>query len=105
MTVYVDNFRVLATVGRLTAFWSHLTADTPGELNDFAESIGLKTTWFQAKCKWPKCPTINGICRHYHYDVTDFMRLVAIKHGALTISLAEFGLIVSKRCAQYADPT
>lgn len=33
MTVYVDDFRVPARVGRINARWSHLTADTQAELH------------------------------------------------------------------------
>lgn len=32
MTVYVDDMRRPATVGRISARWSHLTADTREEL-------------------------------------------------------------------------
>ncbi|WP_375539284.1 DUF4031 domain-containing protein [Mycolicibacterium sp. CBMA 335] len=40
MTVYVDDMRMPARVGRIEARWSHLIADTDVELHAFAASIG-----------------------------------------------------------------
>lgn len=97
MIVYVDNFRARATVGRIRGRWSHLTADTPEELHQFAEKIGHKRAWFQAKCKHGACPTINGICAHFHYDVVDSRRTAAIAAGAKAIDLREMGALVSAR--------
>lgn len=47
MTVYVDDFRIPARVGRYNARWSHLFADTRSELHAFAAQIGLRCEWFQ----------------------------------------------------------
>lgn len=70
MTVYVDDMRRPAKVGRLSAHWSHLTADTKEELHRFALQIGLARAWFQDKG--------NGL---WHYDVTDSKRQAAIRLG------------------------
>lgn len=73
MTVYVDDAKIPATVGRIKARWSHLFADTQDELHEFAASIGLKRAWFQ------------GPPRHdpfWHYDVTEGKRQEAIRAGA-----------------------
>jgi hypothetical protein len=86
MTVYVDNFRVPARVGRISSRWSHLTADTPEELHAFAEQIGLLRAWYQDK----------GDGR-WHYDVTDSKRAVAIVAGAKEIDIREMGAITSAR--------
>jgi hypothetical protein len=78
VTVYVDDFRVPARVGRLSAKWSHLTVgpfDDVAELHEFAASIGLKKSWFQAK-GWPRD----------HYDVTESKRLEAIAAGAEAVT-------------------
>lgn len=75
MTVYVDDMRRQATVGRVTARWSHLTADTREELLAFARAIGLRPEWRQA---WDT--------RRFHFDVTDQRRRAAIAHGAEEIS-------------------
>lgn len=42
MTVYVDDMRVPARVGRINARWSHLMADTDEELHEFAARLGLR---------------------------------------------------------------
>lgn len=77
MTVYVDDWRQEATVGPVTARWSHLTADTTGELHVFAAALGMRRAWFQAH---PHDPL-----RH-HYDVTDRLRDEAIARGAVQVT-------------------
>ncbi|WP_045742278.1 DUF4031 domain-containing protein [Actinoplanes rectilineatus] len=99
MTVFVDDFRCPARVGRIQARWSHLTAATPDELHEFAERIGLRRAWFQSRCKSRTCPSAGGVCVHFHYDVTDNKRLQAIAAGAVSIGVREFGEIVAVRRA------
>jgi hypothetical protein len=77
VTVYVDDWRQEATVGPVTARWSHLTADTVDELHDFAAGLGMRRAWFQAH---PHDPL-----RH-HYDVTDRLRDEAIARGAVPVT-------------------
>lgn len=67
MAVYVDNVRI-AWRGRQ---WCHLVADSLDELHQFAKSLGLKRTWFQAHASLP------------HYDVTIEVRIVALSRGAV----------------------
>jgi hypothetical protein len=98
MTVHVDNFRCPAKVGHIRGRWSHLTADTPAELHDFAARLGLQRAWFQAQCRYGQaCPAVDGVCAHFHYDVTDGKRAEAITLGAQPIDLRELGAIVSAR--------
>lgn len=83
VTVYVDDWRQLARVGRITARWSHLTVgpdDDLAELHDFAARIGLRRSWFQDK-PWPRA----------HYDVTDAKRGQALAAGAVPITWREAG--------------
>ena len=83
MTVYVDDWRQPARVGRVTATWSHLTVgpyDDIDELHVFAARIGLKRSWFQDK-PWPRA----------HYDVTESKRRQAIAAGAVPITWREAG--------------
>lgn len=101
MTVYVDNFRAPATVGRIRGRWSHLTADTPDELQAFARQIGLRPGWFQPRCQYLSCPAIDGCCAHFHYDVTDDKRSRAVIAGAKAIDLREMGAITSARRPAY----
>lgn len=71
MTVYVDDMRRRARVGRITGNWSHLMADTPTELRDFARLLGLNPDWIQH----------DGTHRE-HFDVTDKVREDALQLGA-----------------------
>jgi len=75
MTVYVDDMRLQARVGRINARWSHLFADTPEELASFAGRLGLRPSWLQ------KAGTIME-----HYDVTDSVRARAFALGAVPIT-------------------
>ena len=97
MTVYVDNYRVPATVGRITGRWSHLTADSPEELQAFAARLGLRQAWFQARCRYATCPAPHGVCVHFHYDVVDSMRTRAVQAGAVTIDIRDFGALITAR--------
>jgi hypothetical protein len=83
MTVFVDDWRQRARVGRLEARWSHLfvgPADQLGELHAFAASIGLRRSWFQDQ-PWPRA----------HYDVTESKRQQAVAAGATPIPWREAG--------------
>jgi len=83
MTIYVDDVRIPATVGRYTARWSHLFTDDQDldELHRFAASIGLRRRWFQDKP--------SGA----HYDVTDRLRQRAINAGAQPVSWRDIGQV------------
>lgn len=74
MTVYVDDMRVPARIGKVTARWSWLSADGDDELHKFAEQLGLKRAWFQ-----------DGGTVTAHYDVTDAGRARAIELGAVPV--------------------
>lgn len=75
MTVYVDNMRRQVKLGRWPARWSHLLADTSGELAEFARRLGLNPAWLQ-----------HGGTHREHYDVTETCRRKAIEAGAVPIS-------------------
>ena len=92
MAVYVDDARIPAQVGRISARWSHLFADSQDELHAFAQGIGLKRSWFQ-----PGKPIGGKPSRLWHYDVTDSMRARAIAAGAQPIGIREFREIVDRR--------
>jgi hypothetical protein len=86
MSVYVDDARIGARVGRLSARWSHLFADTPDELHAFAARLGLRRAWFQDKP--------HG---RWHYDVTDSKRTQAIRLGATPVTWREAVQIIHDR--------
>lgn len=76
MTVYVDDMKRPATIGRgRPAIWSHLFADGPTELADFARQVGLRPEWLQ-----------NAGSHREHYDVTLTVRQLAISLGARAIT-------------------
>jgi hypothetical protein len=98
VTVYVDDFRVSARVGRCTARWSHLFTDGGyAELHTFAAQIGLRRAWFQHKP--PHSP--GGVDRS-HYDVTDGKRQQALAAGAVAVSWRDTPAIL--RAAQQRTP-
>jgi Protein of unknown function (DUF4031) len=78
MTVYVDDWRQPAQLGRWPGIWSHLMVgpdDDLAELHEFAARIGMRREWFQDK-PWPRA----------HYDVPEFRRRQAIRAGAVAIT-------------------
>ena len=86
MTVYVDDAEIAATVGKHTSKWSHLTADTSTELDRFAASIGLNTSWIQ----YAGTPL-------EHYDITLSKRTAALRNGAIPITSRESGYQVMSK--------
>lgn len=95
MTVYVDDMRLPARVGRIEARWSHLMADTDAELHAFAASIGLRRSWAQYPGTWKS-----------HYDVTDSKRAQAIRAGAVPIGYGSpESIALTRRKRQHQPPT
>jgi hypothetical protein len=88
MTVYVDDFRVRATVSRLATRWLHLFV-APGEdleeLHRFARKLGLKREWFQGRPEH----------RHPHYDMTDTNRDQALQLRATPVSWRQAGQMLA----------
>ena len=93
MTVYVDDFHVQATVGRLSARWCHMTADSTAELVTMADAIGLRRAWIQYPGTWKE-----------HFDVTESRRTAAVKLGAQQISMRDSVLAMRARWAARAKP-
>lgn len=85
MTVYVDDARIPATVGRISGRWSHLFADTQEELHEFAAAIGCRRSWFQDRE------------RRWHYDLTESMRQRAIRTGARAVTTRQGVAIMRER--------
>lgn len=76
--IYVDDMRLQATVGKLSAVWSHMWSDTSiAELDDFAAKLHLRPSWLQNS---------QGFV---HYDVVESVRQRAIKLGATEISYSD----------------
>lgn len=93
MTVYVDDMRRRARVGRVDARWSHLLADTDEELHRLAAAIGLRRSWAQHPGTWRS-----------HYDVTDAKRAQALRAGALAIGYRSPEAVELTRRKRQAQP-
>lgn len=96
VSVYVDNARIPARVGRISGQWSHLTADTPAELHRFAERIGLRRGWFPDLQRQPGLPArvpVRALAlrrdRHQRHE--------AIAAGAKLIDLRQLADIIRQR--------
>jgi len=78
MAVYVDNMRIV----KRGKAWCHLVADSLDELHNFAQQLGLPTSWFHRKVSHP------------HYDITVDVRDLAIARGAIVATRREVVLAV-----------
>ena len=58
--------------------WCHLWSDDMQALHAIAERIGMRRTWFQDDAAFP------------HYDLSPAKRLMAIRHGAVERSVADW---------------
>lgn len=96
MAVYVDDMLVRADVPNgnrvVRGRWSHMTADTTDELNAMADAIGMRRAWIQYPGTWKE-----------HYDVTLFKRALAIKAGAIEVTMRE-GVLASRARWERANP-
>lgn len=94
MTVYVDDMQRQTRIGRCTAYWSHLMADTDAELHQFANDLGLRNEWHQHAGR----PTA-------HYDITERLRTKAIEMGAVEVgymSAEQIDILDRRRAAMTA---
>ncbi len=95
MTVYVDDMYKyeMGRFGRLKM--SHLIADTDEELHALVDKIGVARRWFQ------------GPPRHDpHYDIALSKRALAVKHGAVEVTLRELSamVVVRRRTGKLPKP-
>lgn len=100
MTVYVDNARIPARVGRHNTTWSHLFADTQDELHAFADRLGLRRNWFQDPVKVGKpikARPGSRAAENWHYDVTESKRRQAVALGAVEVSWRDAVAIINAR--------
>lgn len=79
MTVYVDNMR--APYGRM--LMCHMIADADDELHAMAACVGIARRWFQGD----------------HYDICLAKRALAIKAGAVEVTMRQLGCMVIRRRA------
>lgn len=106
MTVYIDDARIPAQVGRHRTTWSHLFADTQEELHAFAARLGLRRSWFQDPVKTgkPKARPGSRAAQNWHYDVTEGKRRQAVALGALEVGWRDAVAIIDARYRASLDP-
>lgn len=93
MGAYVDDYQRENTVHGHTDRWSHLWADTPAELEEFAGGMGI-------------AHQINNPGRPWAYiDVTEAERLEAIWRGAAVVGWREGLEVMRARAAAARNPT
>jgi len=78
VAVYVDNSRNKFR-GMVMC---HMVADTPGELHNMADSIGIKIEHFQGDARTP------------HYDLSISKRNLAISKGAIEVNRKQLGKVI-----------
>lgn len=106
MSVYVDDARIPARIGRLNSRWSHLFADSVEELHAFAARLGLQRSWFQDPivCGKPKARPGSRAAENWHYDVTENKRRQAIALGAVSVTWREAAELITARYAARTSP-
>ncbi len=94
MTVYCDDMYLYPMGEHRGMKMSHLVADTEEELHKMAERIGVSRRWFQVK------PAGN------HYDIAVSKRLLALRHGAVPVTMRTLALMCSNRrhTGELGDP-
>jgi len=87
MAVYIDPL----VRCRKSAEWPwelscHLFADTPDELHEFAERVGLSRGWFAERVGLSRGWFQSAAGQMPHYDLTKAMRRKAIAGGAVQVT-------------------
>ena len=94
--IYVDDMYLypMGAYGRMKM--SHLIADTDAELHAMAARIGVARRWWQSPEK------TSGS----HYDIAMSMRALAIKAGAIEITLKQCAAMDARRrvTGELGDP-
>ena len=90
MSVYVDDME--AAFGRMKM--CHMIADTPQELLTMVDRIGVRQKWIQKA----------GTHRE-HFDIAKSKRALAVKHGAVEVSMVELVEIINRRTIEAHQAT
>lgn len=81
MVVYVDDMHLYPMGQFYRMKMSHMIADTDKELHAMAKRLGLKREWYQGD----------------HYDVSKEKRSLAVKYGAVSITLRQLSCMAFVR--------
>lgn len=94
MTVYVDDMYLIEMGHYGCMRMSHMIADTDHELHAMADRIGVARRWFQDKS--------SGA----HYDIAMSKRALAIKCGAVEITLKQCGYMnaIRRKTGKLGEP-
>ncbi len=92
MTVYVDDMHTtpMGQYGRMKM--CHMVADTTDELLEMADHIGVARKWLQHA----------GTPRE-HFDIAMSKRAIAVKAGAVEVTMSQLGRITRKKREALAD--
>lgn len=82
MSVYIDNFN--APFGRM--IMCHMIADTTEELLAMVDKIGVNRKWIQHAGEYSE-----------HFDICLQKKELAIRHGAIPVSIRELGRMLAER--------
>ena len=82
MTVYVDDMQ--APFGRMKL--CHMIADSSEELLGMADHIGVQRKWLQ-----------YAGTHQEHFDIAMTKRRLAVKAGAVEVSIMQLGRLLQKR--------
>lgn len=90
MAVYVDDMH-LSEMGQYRGMkMCHMIADSDEELHAMANRLGVDRKHFQAP------PKIRH-SHHRHYDIAMSKRSMAIKAGAISVTMRQIGLMTQER--------
>ncbi|MEP3669944.1 MAG: DUF4031 domain-containing protein [Roseibium sp.] len=89
MAVYVDTMK--ANFGRMKM--CHMMADTSEELLAMADRIGVQRKWLQ----YP-----GGV--REHFDIAMSKRALAVRAGAIEVTMRDIGMLMRKRRGLDYDP-
>lgn len=94
MTVYVDDMYMydMGKFGRMKM--SHMIADTHEELVSMARSIGVAEKWIQQRGTHQE-----------HFDISMSRRMLAVRNGAVEISMHELAEKCRQRRTSAPKPT
>lgn len=90
MSVYVDPIKDYGRHARLQGLshltWAHMVADTHEELVAMARTIGLRDDWIQ-----------DAGTHKEHYDLTPAKRALAVREGAIEVSVREIAALTTAK--------
>ena len=87
MAVYVDNMCASLRVAGRNYVMCHMLADSDEELHEMATRIGVSRHY------WQQPPKVSSS----HYDITQSKRALAIKAGAIEVTMQEVAAMAASR--------